>query len=128
MIDIKSWIFNLITRKNATWRYNIGYSHIACHVPKSTRFYHKGLGVVISSRTRLGENIHIYQNVTIGGRGDGSYDHPVIDDNVKIFAGSSVLGDVHVGKNSVVGAYALVLDDVPPDSVVVGIPAKVVKK
>ena len=102
--------------------------HYRCHIPASTVCHHKGLGVVIGSGVKLGENVHIYQNVTLGSRGGGAEGFPVIDDNVIIFAGASVLGGVKVGHDSIIGAYSLVLNDIPPHSVAFGIPAKIVKE
>jgi serine O-acetyltransferase len=109
--------------------------HYKCHIPDSTRFFHKGVGVVIGEFVKLGENITIYQHVTIGGiekkyvnpdfHGNPS---PVIEDNVIIMTGASILGNITIGHNSIIGAGAVVVDDIPPYSLVVGIPGKVIKK
>lgn len=105
-----------------------------CKIPKSTVFCHKGLGVVIAKATILGENCMIYQYVTLGGRASEVKDYPVkkrgapvIGNNVTIYAHASVFGGITIGDNSVIGAYSLVLDDVPADCVVYGIPAKVIR-
>ena len=105
------------------------------HIPKSTRFVHRGLGVIIAKGTKIGENVTIYQFVTIGGRAGDSNGYlvkkrgaPVIGNGVTIYAYAAVLGGISIGDNCVVGAYSLVLDDVPAGCVVYGIPAKVVKK
>jgi len=106
---------------------------ILCSVPYSVLFAHK-TGVTIGPGVKLGENIVIYQGVTIGAIGinrdnelsvKGGY--PTIEDNVIIYSYASVLGDITIGRNSVIGAYSLVLDDVPAFSIAVGIPAKVIK-
>jgi serine O-acetyltransferase len=105
-----------------------------CMIPRSTVFCHKGLGVVIAKGTKLGENCMIYQHVTLGGRASEMKGYPVknrgspvIGNNVTIYNHASVLGGITVGDNCVVGAYSLVLDDVPANSVVYGIPARVVR-
>lgn len=104
----------------------------ACDIPttvligKGTYFSHNGLGVVIHSQAIIGENCKVYQNVTIGGRnGRGS---PIIEDNVFIGAGACILGGVTVGQGAVIGANAVIIQDIPPNSVVVGVPGRVIKK
>lgn len=81
---------------------------------------------VINEKAVIGNNVQIDQYVTIGGRvGAGS---PVIGNNVRIGAGAKVLGPITVGENSLIGANAVVIKDVPPNVTVVGIPAKIVRK
>ena len=96
-------------------------------IPGSTRFMHKGLGVVISHSVMLGEHVLIYQNVTLGGRGNTHPGTPVIGNDVVLFTGCCVFGDVKIGDGAIVGANAVVVDDVPSGAVVVGVPAVVVK-
>ena len=103
-------------------------SDINCFVPKSTVFYHKGLGVVMGGKVKLGESVQIYQNVTIGSRGIGIGGYPVIGDRVIIYPYSSVLGNVTIGADSIIGSHSLVLDDVPCNCLAVGVPARVVKR
>lgn len=86
---------------------------------------HSGLGVVIGNDVVIGENCRIYQNVTIGAR--YGRDMPRIGNNVTIGANACVLGSIVVGDDVVIGAGAIVLDSVPKASVVVGVPARVVK-
>lgn len=91
-------------------------------IPKSTIFHHRGIGVVMSNGTRIGENVQIYQNVTLGNwKGNGS---PTIGDDVLIHPYSSVLGAVTIGRGTVIRAYSMVKDSFPPYSIVQGIPAK----
>lgn len=92
-------------------------------------FIDHGMGVVIGETTEIHDNVTIYQNATLGGTGkeDGKR-HPTIYDNVVISAGAKVLGPFTVGKNSKIGAGAVVLKEVPPNCTVVGIPGKIVKK
>ena len=95
-------------------------------IGEGTEFGYKGIGVVVHSRAVIGKNCLISQNVTIGGR-EGHKNVPVIGDNVKLCAGSMVLGGVVLGNNVVVGANAVVLHDMPDNSVCVGVPAKILK-
>lgn len=100
-----------------------------CEIGKGIRFAHGGMGVVLHKRTVIGESCIIYQNVTIGGNGKGKKNAngvPIIGSNVKIYAGAVVIGSIIIGDNSIIGANAVVNKSVPSDSVVVGIPAKVV--
>lgn len=97
-----------------------------CELSHNVLFVHGGLGVVIHGNAKVGKGSKIYQNVTIGGRnGRGA---PIIGENVLIGAGACVLGDINVGDNSQIGANAVVIEDVFENSVVGGIPAKVIKK
>jgi serine O-acetyltransferase len=95
-------------------------------IGRNTSFNNYGMGVVIHRRTVIGENCEISHQVTIGGRG-GYYEVPVIGNDVFIGAGAKVLGPIKVGDGATIGANAVVLDDVPPHSVAVGIPARVIK-
>ena len=88
-----------------------------------------GAGVVIGETAEIGDNCTIYQGVTLGGTGkDVGKRHPTIGNNVMISAGAKVLGPFKIGDNSRVAAGAVVLEEVPPNSTVVGIPAKVVRQ
>lgn len=95
------------------------------YIGENTVLKHNGLGVVLHEKAIIGENVTIMQNVTIGGRnGRGA---PRIDNNVFIGSGACVLGDIIIGKNSMIGANAVVINDVPENAIVGGIPAKVLK-
>ena len=83
-------------------------------------------GVVIGETSKIGKNVSIYQGVTLGGRGIESGDrHPKIMDGASIYASSTILGNIVIGKNSTVAAGSLVLKDVEANTTVAGIPAKV---
>lgn len=91
-------------------------------------FIDHGNGVIIGETTIIGDNVTLYQGVTLGGTGkEHGKRHPTIGNNVLISTGAKVLGPFKVGDNSRIGANAVVLQEVPPDSTVVGIKARVVK-
>lgn len=85
-----------------------------------------GLGVVIHARTRVGEDCHISQNVTIGGTSK-KHGVPKLGNHIYIGAGAKILGPIAIGDNVVIGANSVVVKDVPKGSLVVGIPAKIIK-
>jgi serine O-acetyltransferase len=90
-------------------------------------FIDHGMGVVIGETCEIGNNVTIYQGVTLGGTGkEKGKRHPTIEDNVLIASGAKVLGSMTIGKNSRIGAGSVVLNEVPPNSTVVGIPGRVV--
>lgn len=92
-------------------------------------FIDHGTGVVIGETTVIGDNVTIYQGVTLGGTGkDTGKRHPTIGNNVMIGAGAKVLGPLTIGENSKIAAGAVVLNDIPPNSTAVGVPARVVKR
>jgi len=90
-------------------------------------FIDHGMGVVIGETTEIGDNVSLYQGVTLGGTGkEKGKRHPTIGDNVVISAGAKVLGSFTVGDNSKIGAGSVVLKPVPRDCTVVGVPGRVV--
>ena len=92
-------------------------------------FIDHGNGVVIGETAILGDNVTLYQGVTLGGTGkEHGKRHPTIGDNVMISAGAKVLGSFTVGSNSKIGAGSVVLSEVPPNSTVVGVPGRVIKR
>lgn len=92
-------------------------------------FIDHGHGVVIGETAEVGDNVTLYQGVTLGGTGkEHGKRHPTVGDNVMISAGAKVLGSFTIGNNSKIGAGSVVLEEVPPDSTVVGVPGRVVKR
>lgn len=92
-------------------------------------FIDHGNGVIIGETTVIGNNVTLYQGVTLGGTGkEHGKRHPTIGDNVMISAGAKVLGSFTIGENSKIGAGSVVLSPVPPNSTVVGVPGRVVKR
>lgn len=90
-------------------------------------FIDHGMGVVIGETCEIGDNVTIYQGVTLGGTGkEKGKRHPTIGNDVIIATGAKVLGSFKIGDNSKIGAGAVVLQEVPPNSTVVGIKGRVV--
>ena len=86
-------------------------------------------GVVIGETAEIGDNVTLYQGVTLGGTGkEHGKRHPTIGNNVMISAGAKVLGSITIGDNCKIGAGSVVLKPVPPNSTVVGVPGRVVKR
>jgi len=97
-----------------------------CKIGSGTRFPHHALGIVIHPKAKIGENCHINQHVTIGGR-SGIDILPIIGNNVLIGASAIIIGDVEIGDNVKIGAGAIVVKSIPKDRVVVGPYAKIIK-
>jgi serine O-acetyltransferase len=92
-------------------------------------FIDHGMGVVIGETSIIGDDVILYQGVTLGGTGkQKGKRHPTIGNNVVVGTGAKVLGDISVGDNSYVGANAVVIKDVPPNSTVVGVPGRITKQ
>lgn len=90
-------------------------------------FVDHGMGVVIGETSEIGDNVTIYHGVTLGGTTWKKIKrHPTIGNNVVIGTGAKVLGPVKVGDNTKIGANSVVVSEIPPNSIVVGIPGKVV--
>jgi serine O-acetyltransferase len=92
-------------------------------------FIDHATGVVIGETSEIGDNVSIYQGVTLGGIAtEKKKRHPTIGNNVVIGAGATILGPITVGDNVRVGAGSVVVKSVPPNSTVVGVPAKIVQR
>lgn len=92
-------------------------------------FIDHGNGVIIGETTIIGDNCTLYQGVTLGGTGkEHGKRHPTIGNNVMISAGAKVLGSFKIGDNSKIGSGSVVLQEVPPNSTVVGVPGRVVER
>lgn len=110
------FVFRWIMGIDIPERVSIGRGCQICH----------GVGLVVHPRTKIGHDVKLHQNTTIGSAASGG-NPPVIGNNVVIGANCVVIGEIKVGDNSVIGAGSVVVKDVPPYSVVVGNPAKVIK-
>ncbi len=92
-------------------------------------FIDHGHGVVIGETAIVGDNVTLYQGVTLGGTGkESGKRHPTLENNVMVSAGAKILGSFTVGENSKIGAGSVVLSEVPANSTVVGVPGHVVKR
>ena len=97
------------------------------YIPDSVQFKHNALGVVINAATKIGENVVIFQNVTIGKKEDGGL-CPTIGNNVVIGAGAIVLGNINIGDGAKIGAGTTVAKDIPAGATVVSGPNRVIVK
>ena len=92
-------------------------------------FIDHGTGVIIGETAIVGDNVTMYQGVTLGGTGkETGKRHPTIGDNVMISAGAKIIGSFTVGENSKIGAGSVVIEEVPPNCTVVGVPGRIVKR
>lgn len=91
-------------------------------------FIDHGVGLVIGETTEIGDDVTLYQGVTLGGTGkDIGKRHPTLEKGVMVSAGAKILGPVTIGEGSKIGAGSVVLKDVPPHCTVVGVPGRVVR-
>ncbi|WP_155827853.1 serine O-acetyltransferase [Butyrivibrio sp. AE2015] len=99
------------------------------NIPETTLLPHQGMGVVMHPKTVIGNNCIIFQHTTFGAsHGDGESDAaPILGDSVMVGVGATLLGAIKVGNNVTIGAHSVVINDVPDNAVVAGIPA-VIKK
>ena len=103
---------------------------LTCSIGSNIKFPHPD-GIIIGEGVKIGDNCTVYHQVTFGkkyGNLDVIKDYPIIGNNVTIFAGSKIIGDIKIGDNSIIGANSVVLTDVEPNSLYVGIPARRIKK
>jgi serine O-acetyltransferase len=92
-------------------------------------FIDHGNGVIIGETSEIGNNVTLYQGVTLGGTGkEHGKRHPTIGDNVMISAGAKIIGSFKIGENSKIGAGSVVIEEVPPNCTVVGVPGRIVKR
>ncbi len=97
-------------------------------IDPSIRLSHGGAATVIGRNVIIGKNVHIFHNVTIGTLKKYSDKYPVIGDNVIIYPGSIIIGDIVVGQNSIIGAHSFVNKSVPPDSIVYNATTLIIKQ
>lgn len=116
------WIFQRAARKTGI------EIHPGARIGKGL-FIDHGSGVIIGETAIIGNNVTLYQGVTLGGTGkEKGKRHPTLKDNVMVSAGAKVIGSFTVGENSKIGAGSVVLNEVPPNCTVVGVPGRIVKR
>lgn len=92
-------------------------------------FIDHGMGVVVGETAIVGNNVLLYQGVTLGGTGkETGKRHPTVENNVVVGTGAKILGNITIGEGSYIGANAVVIKNVPPNSTVVGIPGRITKQ
>ncbi|MGN0482828.1 MAG: serine O-acetyltransferase EpsC [Lachnospiraceae bacterium] len=92
-------------------------------------FIDHGSGVIIGETAIVGDNVTLYQGVTLGGTGkETGKRHPTLKDNVMVSAGAKIIGSFTIGENSKIGAGSVVIEEVPPNCTVVGVPGRIVKQ
>lgn len=111
--------YRLITKRNCDISYN-------AYLGKKLRLPHP-LGIVIGDGVIIKDDVVIFQQVTLGSHGKTGRDlqYPVIENNVKIYAGAKIIGGITVGENSVIGANSLINKDVPVNSIAYGSPCQI---
>lgn len=116
----KYYRYRLLTKRNCDISYN-------ATIGKNFKMPHP-LGIVIGDGVVIKDNVVVFQQVTFGSHGKkgGHFLYPVVENGVKIFPGSKILGGIVLGENSVIGANSVVNKDVPPGSTAVGIPCRII--
>ena len=131
---ISHWLWNHKVRFIARWLSQFGRSLTGIEIHPGAAlgpgfFIDHGMGVVIGETSEVGADVTIYHGVTLGGTSlEKGKRHPTIGDRVVIGAGAKVLGAITIGEDSRIGANAVVVRSVPPNSVVVGVPGQIVTR
>lgn len=129
---VARWFWNRGMKTWARFLSHIGRFFTGIEIHPGARigpglFIDHGMGVVIGETAELGENVTLFQGVTLGGTSfKKGKRHPTLERNVVVGTGAIVLGPITIGEGSRIGAGSVVVRDVPPSSVVVGIPGRVI--
>lgn len=92
-------------------------------------FIDHGMGVVIGATTIIGDDVLLYQGVTLGGTGnEHGKRHPTLGNNIVVGSGAKILGNIEIGSNSRIGAGSVIVNNVPENSTVVGVPGRIVRQ
>lgn len=112
----------LVTKRNC----DISYNSI---IGEKFKMPHP-IGIVIGDGVVIKDNVMVFQQVTFGSHGkkDKTLEYPIIESGVKVYAGAKIIGGITIGENAIIGANALINIDVPPNTIAVGIPCKILKK
>ncbi len=131
---IAHWLWQRRVRFVARWLSQLGRAVTGIEIHPGAQigdhlFIDHGMGVVIGETAEIGNDVTLYHGVTLGGVSlEKGKRHPTLEDRVVVGAGAKILGNIVIGEGSRIGANAVVVKPVPPNSVVVGIPGQVVKK
>src|SRR6202521_1575582 len=129
---INHWLWNHHLFLLARWLSQVGRCLTGIEIHPGAEigrrlFIDHGVGVVIGETAVVGDDVTLYQGVTLGGTGkEHGKRHPTIEDNVVVGGGAKILGNITVGKNCRIGAGSVVLRNVPEDSTVVGVPGHII--
>lgn len=119
------WCYHYFIWSRLNWRYGLKISPNTCG--KGLFITHIiGGGIRIAARTQVGENCIIGPFCILGTK-SSFYNVPQVGDNVEICMGAKIYGKVHIGDNSIICPNSVVINDVPPNSIVSGVPAKLIK-
>lgn len=130
--QINHWFWNRGWLFFARWLSEISRLFTGIEIHPGARigrrlFIDHGLGVVIGETAIIGDDVTMYQGVTLGGTGkEHGQRHPTIENRVVIGGGAKILGNITVGENCRIGAGSVVLRNVPPESTVVGVPGHII--
>lgn len=128
------WLYNHNMKLMARWLSQIVRHRTGVEIHPGAKigrrcFIDHGMAIIIGETTEIGDDCTIYQGVTLGGTGkDAGKRHPTLGNNVMVASGAKVLGPFTVGDNSKIGAGAVVIEEVPPNCTVVGVPGRIVKR
>lgn len=134
MHRISHWLWRRDVKFLARWLSQIarGLTGIEIHPGAKIGpgfFIDHGMGVVIGETAEIGADVTLYHGVTLGGTSlEKGKRHPTLGDRVVVGAGAKVLGNITIGADSRIGANAVVVKSVPPNSVVVGVPGQIVRR
>jgi serine O-acetyltransferase len=126
------WLWNHGLSLAARWLSQVARLLTGIEIHPASRigrrlFIDHGMGVVIGETAIVGDDVTLYQGVTLGGTGkEHGKRHPTLEDNVVVGGGAKILGNIVVGKNCRIGAGSVVLRNVPENSTVVGVPGHIV--
>ena len=124
---------NVLSRLVAAVVWRSLVANRGCYISLKASIGHRcklphAVGVVIGDGVKVGDDVTLYQNVTLGRAHSDLPSYPVIENGAEIYCGALVAGNVTVGRNAIVGANSVVLTDVPPDSLAVGCPARILAR
>jgi serine O-acetyltransferase len=122
---------NIITNIIILWLKKRQINRYACDISyqaqigRRIKFPHP-IGIVIGVGSVIENDVMIWQNVTLGSKGNMDKCYPHISNGVKLFSSSQVLGGIIIGENAIIGASSIVLNNIPANKTAVGIPAKII--